>query len=104
MSEKFPFTACGNGLWGPGCVNDCSCLAGSACDPSTGCEECEAGWTGGSCDEDVDECSSHHVNASCVALGGTCFNNLGSYVCRCSNSNAAIGDICLRKDMQQLYK
>ena len=49
---------------------------------------CRAGYTGSSCDTDIDEC----VSSSPCQNGGTCNNTEGSFTCTCPMGYT--GDVC----------
>nr|XP_032815029.1 neurogenic locus notch homolog protein 1-like isoform X2 [Petromyzon marinus] len=66
------------------CVSD-PCHEGAICDtnPINGkaiCT-CRAGFTGGACNQDVDECS---IGANPCEHGGRCINTQGSFRCQCT--------------------
>ncbi|XP_052236237.1 uncharacterized protein LOC127848005 isoform X4 [Dreissena polymorpha] len=68
--------------WGLNCSQTCDCTGRGAerCDPVRGCV-CSNGWTGSSCDDDVDECKEHP--GVCEDARKSCTNNIGSYRCDC---------------------
>jgi hypothetical protein len=41
------------------------------------------GWTGTTCDTDVNECDVTSIRDACIARGATCVNTPGNYTCRC---------------------
>ena len=64
-------TACDEGYWGAGCAQLCNCKdVTTYCNVTFGCDECLSGWTGGNCDQDVDECLEvgHWQNDSTYSL------------------------------------
>ena len=63
----------------------------TTCHPDTGCEKCPAGWTGGDCSEDIDECNVG--NNTCGNLA-SCTNELGTYSCHCYEGYYRVNDIC----------
>lgn len=66
--------------WGDNCGNICQCGRGAArCDRVHGCI-CEDGWTGPTCDLDIDECS---VANTCGDINKICSNDVGSFECTC---------------------
>ncbi|XP_025082455.1 multiple epidermal growth factor-like domains protein 6 isoform X4 [Pomacea canaliculata] len=64
----------------PTCVQ-CPCNATNTalCDPVTGNCTCKDGWTGATCDEDIDEC----LTSPCSGPYAICMNTLGTYTCLC---------------------
>ena len=50
------------------------------CDPVNGQCTCKAGWTGGNCTDDINECDR---NTPCGDVLQTCVNTDGSFTCEC---------------------
>ncbi|CAD6187998.1 unnamed protein product [Caenorhabditis auriculariae] len=93
-TEPFCDSECEPGRFGVGCRSECRCLNGEACDSvSGGCPKgvCAAGWTGVSCDEDVDECSTNVVSCG---DGAFCKNTRGGYTCDCKKGYALVNKVC----------
>lgn len=66
--------------YGPNCELTCTCNGRfSSCHPVRGCQ-CDPGWTGRLCQEDVDECAEDKTICSSDQI---CANTIGSYTCRC---------------------
>ena len=71
--------------YGIECRGTCSCSGHmQACHPVSGCV-CQAGWTGGQCQEDVDECRQR---PDVCGEGKLCLNTLGSRACVCPDGYA----------------
>ncbi len=67
------------GSWGRDCNNVCTCRdVDTMCDVTTGCTACLDGWTGGNCDEDIDECLE-----DICSLNSNCSNFNGTFLCVC---------------------
>ncbi|KAJ8307327.1 hypothetical protein KUTeg_015411 [Tegillarca granosa] len=75
--------------WGLNCANYCNCVNGE-CDPVFGCQ-CDAGFYGSKCDQDVNECK---ITEICNDPYKTCFNTYGSYDCRCKDGYYEENKIC----------
>ena len=72
---------CDRKHWGVECSGECRCADYTTiCHPETGCEECVDGWTGGSCQEDINECL---VEDDVCGDHGICTNHEGGYTCSC---------------------
>lgn len=100
LSQSFllSFTACNTGFWGPSCINICNCRTpDTVCNASLGCAECNPGVTGGSCDQDINECNT---TFPCGELA-TCSNAYGTYVCTCNPGYESIdGNNCTGKTVE----
>ncbi|XP_025078476.1 mucin-like protein [Pomacea canaliculata] len=82
-------SACPYLKYGPECRETCTCSGRSvACHPVRGCV-CQDGWTGKSCEEDVDECAE---NPDVCGTQKRCVNNKGSYSCVCRPGYATTDD------------
>ncbi|XP_052238542.1 neurogenic locus notch homolog protein 1-like [Dreissena polymorpha] len=68
--------------WGRNCEQMCNCVGRGAaqCNPTRGCE-CLSGWTGSTCDDDIDECLGNL--GICADVRKTCHNTIGSFNCEC---------------------
>ncbi|KAJ8306810.1 hypothetical protein KUTeg_014894 [Tegillarca granosa] len=75
--------------WGINCANYCNCVNGE-CDPVFGCQ-CDAGFSGSKCDQDVNECK---ITGICNDPYKTCLNTYGSYDCRCKDGYYEENKIC----------
>ncbi|KAH3729949.1 fibrillin-1-like isoform X3 [Dreissena polymorpha] len=69
--------------WGRDCEQICNCVGRGAaqCHPIRGCE-CLRGWTGSTCDDDVDECLD--IQGMCADARKSCHNSIGSFTCDCN--------------------
>ncbi|XP_070175148.1 fibrillin-2-like, partial [Littorina saxatilis] len=66
--------------YGANCGKTCECNGrGVACHHVTGCQ-CQSGWKGEACGDDVDECEE---NRDVCGQGQLCSNTAGSYLCSC---------------------
>lgn len=72
--------ACGAAICQPPCQNGGSCVRPGRC-------HCPAGWQGGSCQTDVDECSAG--GGGCAQR---CVNTAGSYWCQCWEGHSPSAD------------
>ncbi|KAK0050577.1 mucin-4, partial [Biomphalaria pfeifferi] len=74
--------ACSDNFYGKDCSQQCNCNSfHSTCDKTNGTCLCNKGWTGPTCDDDVDECTN---NSSCNSLKNEkCVNSQGSFECQC---------------------
>ena len=73
---------CTPGFTGPGCTIKCACRNGGTCQASaTGVASClcPPGFSGSSCEKDIDECSLLGRSA----CGQVCVNQPGGYHCTC---------------------
>lgn len=89
--------ACSFPFWGSNCENICQCSGRGAkrCDVVRGCI-CRDGWSGDTCDDDIDECDT--LTDICNDARKTCINYPGEYQCKCSqgyliNYNGSCEDI-----------
>uniref|UniRef100_A0A2C9KEE2 EGF-like domain-containing protein n=1 Tax=Biomphalaria glabrata TaxID=6526 RepID=A0A2C9KEE2_BIOGL len=74
---------CLEGYYGNNCSNSCSCNStNSNCIKTTGVCMCHSGWTGSTCNQDINECAA---NASIcnTSKNEVCSNIPGSYSCDC---------------------
>lgn len=71
---------CSIGLWGKNCESICRCKNSKDCNPKTGCSSCPPGFQGGSCDQDIDECTK---TSNICGSNGKCVNLNGTYECNC---------------------
>ncbi|GFO00271.1 fibrillin-1 [Plakobranchus ocellatus] len=79
--DKHECDRCALNRYGKDCAFQCECRGRAIeCDNVLGCR-CHDGWTGQSCELDIDECSSQTPNL-CPA-DRLCRNTNGSYVCDC---------------------
>ncbi|KAL3837565.1 hypothetical protein ACJMK2_022913 [Sinanodonta woodiana] len=91
-SDKISCTSCTPPHYGENCSSTCACGRGATrCDPLSGCV-CESGWTGTTCDLDVDECSQNPN--ICNSTLKTCLNTIGSYTCNCVPGYQNITNTC----------
>ncbi|KAI8732014.1 mucin-4, partial [Biomphalaria glabrata] len=74
--------SCSDNFYGKDCSQQCNCNSfHSTCDKTNGTCLCNKGWTGPTCDDDVDECTN---TSSCNSLKNEkCVNTPGSYSCSC---------------------
>ncbi|KAL5010333.1 hypothetical protein ScPMuIL_012638 [Solemya velum] len=89
---------CDKGYWGTGCQQNCSCnqINTEVCDHVTGTCTCRQGWTGDTCENDINECESKTCPDNSV-----CRNVDGSYVCDCHIGYSKLADSTVEQ-MQQL--
>ena len=75
-------SVCPEGNWGDNCTQTCSCNTANTrtCDRVSGTCDCLEGWTGDSCDFDIDECSIHHECPD----NSVCQYTDGSFYCQCN--------------------
>ena len=87
-----PLSACSKGTWGLNCSQVCQCLdAKTDCDPVAGCTECNEGFTGGDCQQDVDECTE---TPGICGDNADCTNKYGFYTCICDYGYEWVLDSC----------
>ncbi|CAD5122659.1 DgyrCDS11069 [Dimorphilus gyrociliatus] len=79
LEDKRTCQKCPIGKWGKDCLNSCKCLSADDCDAKTGCIQCPAGYQGGSCEQDINECLDNNL---CQPFG-ECKNEQGRYTCVC---------------------
>lgn len=75
------FAVCRDWMYGENCKSSCACvtLHTDTCDATTGECFCKSGWTGSTCENDIDECN---IKGICQNYS-SCENSDGSYVCTC---------------------
>ncbi|KAL3857455.1 hypothetical protein ACJMK2_012125 [Sinanodonta woodiana] len=79
-SDKKTCKPCDILTFGENCNQTCQCGQGvERCDTVKGCV-CKAGWTGSTCEADVNECNEPNVCANALKV---CVNTNGSYECNC---------------------
>ncbi|KAH9505770.1 hypothetical protein Btru_055741 [Bulinus truncatus] len=73
---------CNEFFYGKDCSQQCNCNSfHSTCDKTNGTCHCIKGWTGPTCDDDIDECLD---TASCnSAKNELCVDTEGSFYCSC---------------------
>ena len=79
------FSACSSNMYGNNCSETCNCMAGhtnnadQTCDTVTGTCDCQSGWNGSRCENDINECRINtdgcedHPNQNCVNTDGLFF-------------------------------
>ncbi|KAL3832136.1 hypothetical protein ACJMK2_023807 [Sinanodonta woodiana] len=91
-TDKTTCTPCMFPYYGENCSSVCECGMGAKrCDRFKGCI-CESGWTGSSCDQDVNECLQNPF--ICNNTLKNCINSIGSYSCNCITGYEATNDTC----------
>ncbi|CAD5124766.1 DgyrCDS13030 [Dimorphilus gyrociliatus] len=94
---------CPIGTWGENCAFICRCKNAQDCNVVTGCSDCPPGYTGGSCDQDIDECANNKF----ICGNGNCNNLNGTYECICNPGyhfaygNCSKTDECLEYEKKQ---
>lgn len=76
-------TVCRSDRFGADCQQQCQCNVANTktCDHVTGTCTCEPGFTGDTCDNDINECN---INTFvCTEPFTRCDNTIGSYRCVC---------------------
>ncbi|XP_055860394.1 mucin-4-like [Biomphalaria glabrata] len=76
--DRVSCVKCDQPYYGHNCSNICVCNGRGSCNNIRGCE-CNIGWKGDHCNEDVDECAT---DGAC-SIGQICSNTLGSFKCEC---------------------
>ena len=82
------FTACTSNTYGVNCTETCDCIAShtnnvdQTCDTVTGACDCESGWNGPRCEEDINECAENTHGCESKPNQG-CHNTNGSFECSC---------------------
>jgi hypothetical protein len=87
------------------CMNGATCTNGGNGDGSYSCT-CTNRWKGIDCDEDLDECDAANCaqndGSACEAHmcheDATCYNNPGSWECKCNNGWTGDGNTCIDAD------
>ena len=84
---------CAIGLWGVDCANKCECREEGSltCDKFRACV-CKSGYTGNSCEADIDECEQ---NPNICGDKQQCVNNAGSYHCKCRQGFVLKDNTCI---------
>lgn len=84
-------TACDEHFYGENCETPCKCGRGAqTCHHINGCV-CELGWTGETCELDVNEC----LTSPCQGDHELCLNTPGSYRCDCTPGFNKSNDQCI---------
>lgn len=87
----FIFAECPQEYFGYNCSIACTCnkLNTDVCDSVNGSCTCLDGWTGSTCNDDIDECKDE----SLYTCGDhtQCDNIDGSYICTCDVGYVSIG-------------
>lgn len=87
LSECMPWK------YGDECANDCLCNMTNSdlCNTVSGRCDCKTGWSGETCDDDIDECLEE---TSCPNIS-VCINSNGSFSCKCNTGYLKTrGGIC----------
>ncbi|KAL5014660.1 hypothetical protein ScPMuIL_008930 [Solemya velum] len=86
---------CPAGSFGNGCAEKCQCNSANThqCRATDGTCICNEGWTGRTCDIDIDECES----SPCVEYQA-CVNEPGSFKCECLPGYKDIDNQCIECD------
>lgn len=86
--------ACDEHFYGENCETPCKCGRGAqTCHQINGCV-CELGWTGETCELDVNEC----LTSPCQGDHELCLNTPGSYRCDCTPGFNKSNDQCIDID------
>lgn len=90
---------CPDNTYGEGCNGTCKCNTQNtmSCNKTTGNCTCKGGWTGDSCDTDVDECLTVHCPAN-----SQCVNLPGSYLCSCDAGFFMSNQTCVGKKLTKI--
>ncbi|KAK7492745.1 hypothetical protein BaRGS_00016050, partial [Batillaria attramentaria] len=78
-ADQVSCSECTGNTYGVNCNETCECRGRGTCDKVKGCQ-CNSGWTGTTCSDDVNECVT--LAAPCPS-GQICSNTNGSYTCSC---------------------
>lgn len=96
--------ACPDGTYGEDCSNACTCNTQNSvsCDHVTGACSCSEGWSGTTCNDDINECSN---GSTTCPVHSDCLNTEGDYVCQCQpgyfkNSSSLCEGKVLRGDIR----
>ncbi|XP_052775111.1 uncharacterized protein LOC128213450 [Mya arenaria] len=86
--------------YGINCTGTCTCING-VCHKERGCE-CKNGWTGTSCEIDLNECETdHHDCDKYNDTSRTCVNTPGSFSCACRNGYHTVGGLIKCADVDE---
>ncbi|XP_025084650.1 fibrillin-1-like isoform X2 [Pomacea canaliculata] len=89
-------TQCPRGTFGKDCSSNCTCNINKSvsCDPVNGSCTCKPGWTGPTCDDDLNECAY----SPCTNISQSwCSNTVGSFKCICNDGYIDNSSLCLPK-------
>ncbi|XP_025082446.1 uncharacterized protein LOC112557056 isoform X3 [Pomacea canaliculata] len=85
---------CPDNTYGTNCANECTCNRQNtqSCNKTTGACTCKGGWTGSTCDTDVNECTAGSVTCP---VNSICVNLPGTYLCSCYSGFFKSNQTCL---------
>uniref|UniRef100_A0A2C9JE73 protein disulfide-isomerase n=1 Tax=Biomphalaria glabrata TaxID=6526 RepID=A0A2C9JE73_BIOGL len=91
-TDNLTCEACSDDKYGSDCKKLCYCRGRAMdCDAVRGCVECDSGWTGETCSQDVDECAA---SATTCPQDQICTNTNGSYICSCPTGYELTNGVC----------